>query len=109
MDLATWAAIEGYLDRLTRDLAAFRTIRLLLEAPGGYYPTARPDLDTRWSVLADLYDACQEARGDPRRAHRPGQPGRARCPVCSMDDAEPGCVCPRATRIVGGEHGPSCA
>lgn len=58
-------------DQLTRDLTiGFSGFAALLNARGGYYPTLRADLDGRNAELADLYDAAQAQRGDPRRAFR---------------------------------------
>lgn len=57
------------LDYLTRELTAFPTFATMAEAPH-YTPTLRPDLDWRYSVLADAYDQAQKAAGLDRRAYR---------------------------------------
>ena len=50
---------------------AFPTFEALLDAPGGYRPTLRQCKESPAAlVVAELYDATQEARGDPRRAFR---------------------------------------
>ena len=35
-----------------------------------YRPTLRAQLDPRYAILADAYDACQAARGSFKRAFR---------------------------------------
>ena len=57
------------LDCITRDMHAARSFDALLDAGGNY----RPTIDVRNTaglMLADAYDAAQEARGDQRRAFR---------------------------------------
>ncbi|MDA8122272.1 MAG: hypothetical protein M0Z38_06875 [Deltaproteobacteria bacterium] len=57
------------LDCITRDLHAARSFDALLDTEGSY----RPTIDVRNSaglMLANAYDAAQEARGDQRRAFR---------------------------------------
>lgn len=71
------AAIANLADKLTRELTAFRSFDEMLTAPGNYRPTlmCHPDDFSsrdgcRLMYLADLYDAAQRERGDPRRAYR---------------------------------------
>lgn len=60
-------------DWLTRKLTASDSFFALLTTPNNYRPTIltlRGRKDWRYMVLADLYDAAQEKRNDPRRAFR---------------------------------------
>lgn len=57
------------LDELTRQLTAFPSFSAMVGAPGHYRPTIR-ERDAVHIALADAYDRAQEARKDPRRAHR---------------------------------------
>lgn len=56
-------------DELTATLTAFESFNALMGAPGGYRPSLSESKPAH-RKLADLYDAAQERRGDPRRAHR---------------------------------------
>lgn len=73
-----WAAVDAVdpdapgPDDLTRKLTAFLTFEGLLTAEARYRPSLYPD-SPELVRLADLYDAAQEARGDPRRAFRGSQ------------------------------------
>lgn len=58
------------LDWIVAEVSAYPTFEALLNAPGGYYPTMRIDVDWRMLPLADAYDAGQEERDDRRRAFR---------------------------------------
>ena len=70
-----WLAL---LDRLTRELTvSFDTFEQLatdhgrIDALGNLYrPTLRAQLDPRYAILADAYDAYQAARGSFKRAFR---------------------------------------
>lgn len=64
------------LDALTRELTAYASFEDLVnnrDRDDGYRPTMRADLDPRYTVLADAYDAAQAARGSRLRAFRDGQ------------------------------------
>jgi len=74
-----WKAIYArhrteILDRFTWSLTAFRTFEEMVSAPGTYRPTILyrrfHPRDWRYKLLADLYDAEQVARGNPKRAFR---------------------------------------
>ena len=61
------------LDALTRELTAYASFEELVnnrDRDDGYRPTMRADLDPRYTVLADAYDAAQAARGSRLRAFR---------------------------------------
>ena len=70
-----WLAL---LDRLTRELTvSFDTFEQLATDHGRideignlYRPTLRAQLDPRYAILADAYDAYQAARGSFKRAFR---------------------------------------
>jgi hypothetical protein len=57
-------------NELTTKHTAFKNFSRMLNAAGGYSPTLRPDIDPELAELADLYDAAQSDRNDPRRAYR---------------------------------------
>jgi len=62
------------LDRITAQRTAFATFNDLLNARGNYRPSLwtngdRPEC-RELALLADAYDAAQEARGDQRRVFR---------------------------------------
>lgn len=61
------------LDALTCELTAYASFDELVnnrDRDDGYRPTMRADLDQRYTVLADAYDAAQAARGSRLRAFR---------------------------------------
>lgn len=61
------------LDVMTRELTAYASFDELVtnrDRDDGYRPTMRPDIDPRYTVLADAYDAAQAARGSRLRAFR---------------------------------------
>lgn len=66
--------VEVYhLGKLTRELTEFDCFEALVTNNGrenGYRPTLRADLDPRYTVLADAYDAAQAGRGSALRAFR---------------------------------------
>lgn len=71
---------KAIVDNMVRTNTAFGTLEDMLQAKGNY----RPSLDVSEHdrrMLADLYDATQEARGDDRRAFRYGQPRPAPKPI----------------------------
>jgi len=58
------------LDAVVRSIACgFGTFTELLDAKGNYRPTLSMG-HLHADILADCYDAAQEARGDERRAYR---------------------------------------
>lgn len=68
-------ALIAHADKLTRENTAFGNFEALLDAKGSYRPTLRRNVPAM-RVLANLYDAAQQARGDDRRAFMAGVPTR---------------------------------
>ena len=60
---------RSVLDCITRDIHVARSFDALLDAGGNYRP-AIDDRNTAGLMLANAYDAAQEARGDQCRAFR---------------------------------------
>lgn len=62
------------LDTLTQELTGYDTFGALVADRGRegstYRPTLRADIDPRYTILADAYDAAQAQRGSPLRAFR---------------------------------------
>jgi hypothetical protein len=68
----TWVRLPirlSQVDHIVRRHTAFKDMRAMQTALGGYNPTIECSNRSRY-IMAECYDMLQELRGDDRRAHR---------------------------------------